>query len=101
MSAVAAVLTALAGAGIGAAFGWLIARTRAATEAARLQADLAAAQVSLEKERQSATEKLQLLQTAREELRLQFETLGQRIFDDKSQKFTELNRKGLEALLNP
>ena len=67
------VLAVLFSAALGVAFGWLIARTRAATEAAKLQKELTTAQVSLEKERQSAVEKLQVLQTARDELKLQFE----------------------------
>lgn len=55
----------------------------------------------LENERKHAAEKLQLLENAREELRLQFADLAQRIFDDKSAKFSELNREKLEAILQP
>jgi DNA recombination protein RmuC len=55
----------------------------------------------LENERKHAAEKLQLLEDAREELRLQFAGLAQRIFDEKSARFSELNRERLEAILQP
>jgi DNA recombination protein RmuC len=55
----------------------------------------------LENERKHAAEKLQLLEDAREELRLQFAGLAQRIFEEKSAKFSELNRDRLETILKP
>ncbi len=55
----------------------------------------------LENERKHAAEKLQLLEDAREELRLQFAGLAQQIFDEKSARFSELNRERLEAILQP
>ncbi|MGB3224419.1 MAG: DNA recombination protein RmuC [Desulforhopalus sp.] len=55
----------------------------------------------LENERKHAAEKLQLLEDAREELRLQFTGLAQQIFDEKSARFSELNRDKLEAILQP
>lgn len=55
----------------------------------------------LENERKHASEKLQLLEHAREELRLQFTTLAQQIFDEKSARFSELNREKLESILQP
>jgi DNA recombination protein RmuC len=55
----------------------------------------------LENERKHAAEKLQLLENAREELRLQFAGLAQQIFDEKSARFSELNRDRLEAILQP
>ncbi len=55
----------------------------------------------LENERKHAAEKLQLLEDAREELRLQFTGLAQQIFDEKSAKFSELNRDKLEMILQP
>ncbi len=55
----------------------------------------------LENERKHAAEKLQLLEDAREELRLQFAGLAQQIFDEKSARFSELNREKLEAILQP
>ncbi len=55
----------------------------------------------LTNERKHATEKLQLLENAREELRLQFSGLAQQIFDEKSVRFSELNREKLDAILQP
>lgn len=55
----------------------------------------------LEDERAHAAEKLQLLEDAREELRLQFSDLARQIFDEKSSRFSELNREKLESILQP
>ncbi len=55
----------------------------------------------LENERKHAAEKLQLLEDAREELRLQFTSLAQQIFDEKSVRFSDLNRDKLDAILQP
>jgi DNA recombination protein RmuC len=55
----------------------------------------------LENERKHAAEKLQLLEDAREELRLQFTGLAQQIFDEKSVRFSDLNRDKLDAILQP
>ncbi|KAB2890920.1 MAG: DNA recombination protein RmuC [Desulfobulbaceae bacterium] len=55
----------------------------------------------LESEQRSAGEKLQLLEQAREELRLQFESLANRIFEEKGEKFGSQSRERLEAILRP
>jgi len=55
----------------------------------------------LKNERRQSSEKLQLLEEAREQLRLQFGALAQQIFDDKTSRFTELNREKLESILEP
>lgn len=55
----------------------------------------------LNNERKHAAEKLRLLEEAREELRLQFTHLSQQIFDEKSARFSELNREKLDAILQP
>jgi DNA recombination protein RmuC len=72
----------------------------------RTQADdrgraLAAAQASLEAERQQSAEKLRILQGARDELTLQFKTLAAEVLDDKAKRFTELNSASLAAILSP
>jgi len=54
-----------------------------------------------EAEREAYEEKLQLLKEAREQLKLEFSDLATRIFNDKSQRFTEQNREHLGHLLNP
>ncbi|TKB08379.1 DNA recombination protein RmuC [Desulforhopalus sp. IMCC35007] len=55
----------------------------------------------LKNERKHTTDKLRLLEQARGELKLQFENLAGRIFDDKSSKFSELNREKLDTILQP
>jgi DNA recombination protein RmuC len=55
----------------------------------------------LKNERKHAGEKLQLLEDAREELGLRFADLAQRIFDEKSARFSELNKDRLESILLP
>ncbi len=79
---------------LGVALGYLYARTRAAAEAAGLQAELAASRKELELERGRATERLAQLDT-------RFRQLSAEILEDKSKRFTEQNRDNLEALLKP
>jgi len=55
----------------------------------------------LSNEKKSTAEKLQLLEKGREELKLQFEHLASRIFEEKSNKFSELNREKLHAVIAP
>ena len=55
----------------------------------------------LENEKRNGGEKLALLEDARDELRLQFSALAQRIFDEKSEKFGSQNKERLEAILKP
>ena len=55
----------------------------------------------LESEQRTAGEKLQLLEQAREELRLQFESLANRIFEEKGEKFGSQSRERLETILRP
>lgn len=55
----------------------------------------------LKNERKHSIEKLRLLEEAREELKLQFSSLAQQIFNEKSERFSELNREKLDAILQP
>jgi len=55
----------------------------------------------LKNERKHGAEKLKLLEDAKQELSLQFTNLAQQIFDEKSARFSELNRDRLEAILEP
>ena len=55
----------------------------------------------LKNDRKHTTEKLQLLQDAREELSLRFAGLAQQIFDEKSARFSELNKDRLDSILLP
>lgn len=52
-------------------------------------------------ERRNSAEKLALLEHAREELRLQFGSLAQEIFEDKNKTFSSQSRERLEAMLKP
>jgi len=52
-------------------------------------------------EQQHSTEKLALIKKARDELRLQFQSLAQQIFDEKSATFSAQNSERLTALLKP
>ena len=66
-----------------------------------LQAKLSELETRLEDERRNADEKLALLQEARDQLKLEFQNVANKIFEDKSQKFTEQNRENIEGVLKP
>jgi DNA recombination protein RmuC len=66
-----------------------------------LQAKLSELETRLEDERRNAAEKLALLQEAREQLKMEFQNVANKIFEDKSQKFTEQNRENIEGVLKP
>ena len=58
-------------------------------------------QVLLKEERRSAAEKLTLLEQNRDALKQEFENLANRIFEQKSERFTQQTRTSLDTLLNP
>ena len=58
-------------------------------------------ETTIEKDREMNHEKLQILEEAKEKLSLEFQNLGNKIFDDKSKKFTVQNKENLETVLNP
>ena len=70
-------------------------------EYAQLQADLATEKTRLDEERKSAREKIALLEKAELRLTKEFENLANRIFEEKHQKFNEVSKIGVEALLTP
>lgn len=76
-------------------------REAAETARARLQAELASVSTQLDAERAQATEKLALLDAAREALSNQFKTLANDILEEKSRRFTEQNQTNLGQLLEP
>jgi DNA recombination protein RmuC len=51
----------------------------------------------LEDERRNAEE----MQEAREQLKMEFQNVANKIFEDKSQKFTDQNRENIEGVLKP
>ncbi|MFT5608428.1 MAG: DNA recombination protein RmuC [Parvicella sp.] len=74
----------------------------------QLQQQLNAAKVSLaavsatrEQEQKSSAEKLKLLEQAKNDLSKEFENLANRIFDEKSEKFTKLNKSTVDLTVNP
>jgi len=62
---------------------------------------LAAAQASLDAERKQSEEKLTLLESARDDLKRQFQILASEILEDKSKRFSELNKESMTAILTP
>ena len=58
-------------------------------------------QVTLDSERASTREKIELLERNREALKQEFELLANRIFDQKSERFSEQNQSSLQGLLTP
>ena len=55
----------------------------------------------LKNEKRHAGDKLAILEDAREKLSLQFQTLAQQIFEEKSKKFSYDNKEGLSTILQP
>ncbi len=55
----------------------------------------------IKNERKHAAEKIALLEEAREEMKLQFTTLAQRIFEEKSARFSDQSSEKITTLLHP
>jgi len=72
-----------------------------ASERGELQVELREQQVTLDKERRSTAEKLELLEKNRDALKQEFENLANRIFDQKSERFSQQTKTSLDSLLNP
>ncbi|MCH8824637.1 MAG: DNA recombination protein RmuC [Planctomycetes bacterium] len=62
---------------------------------------IATLNTTLKHERSECKEKLELLTAAREELTNQFKTLASEILEEKSKKFTELNKTNIAIILDP
>lgn len=56
---------------------------------------------SMESDLKSAGEKMKEMEDIRERLNKEFENIANRLLDTKTEKFTELNRKNMENILNP
>jgi DNA recombination protein RmuC len=74
---------------------------KAQQENTQLQTRMAELETRLEDERKNAEEKLSLLQEARDQLKLEFQNVANKIFEDKSRKFTEQNKENIESVLKP
>ncbi len=70
-------------------------------EKSAVDAKLAALQSKREEEQKSAREKIELLEQAEDRLAKEFENLANRIFEEKHQKFSEVSKTSVEALLSP
>ncbi|QSP96527.1 DNA recombination protein RmuC [Marinobacter salinisoli] len=58
-------------------------------------------EVTLDEERRATSEKLDLLERNRDALKQEFENLANKIFEQKSERFTQQTRTSLDTLLNP
>jgi DNA recombination protein RmuC len=74
---------------------------KAMQENTALQKKMSELETRLEDERRNSEEKLALLQEARDQLKMEFQNVANKIFEDKSQKFTEQNRDNIEGVLKP
>ena len=74
---------------------------KAQQENTLLQTRMAELETRLEDERKNSAEKLSLLQEARDQLKLEFQNVANKIFEDKSRKFTEQNKENIEGVLKP
>ncbi len=66
-----------------------------------LSSQNAALQTRLEEQQHLNREQRSLLETTQESMQAQFENLAQKIFDEKSQKFTQQNQHNLKNTLSP
>lgn len=55
----------------------------------------------LKQERLNSSEKLALLENAKDKLSLQFQALAQQIFDEKSERFSQDNKERVSSILKP
>jgi len=65
------------------------------------KADIATLQTQLKEQKQSMTEKLELLQNSEAKLKVEFENVANKIFENNSKKFDERNTQSLNFVLNP
>ena len=68
---------------------------------ANKQADISALKTELEHKAQSHDKEIQLLLDAKQQLSQEFETLANKIFEDKTQKFNQSSQKHLDTAINP
>lgn len=90
---------------VGLALGFFFTKTKMKVtfleETHHLKSQLESAQLRLELEAQNHAEKNESFQKQLQTLNAQFENLAQKIFEEKSQKFTEMNQKNITAVLDP
>jgi len=67
----------------------------------RLEKRIAELETMLKKEREATAEKLELLEKAKEEMKSEFKNLSNEILEEKSKRFTELNKENISGILDP
>lgn len=67
----------------------------------QLNARHEAQSASFKQNAQSNDEKIAILEAAEQRLQTQFENLANKIFTEKSESFTQTNKSGMDALINP
>jgi len=72
-----------------------------ANELGQAKIEKARVEERLETEREVAGEKMKLLQDAEKRMKLEFENLANRIFEDKGRVITEQNREKMTSVLEP
>ena len=75
--------------------------THLQTQFSSLKTNFEAQHAAIAQERLSFADKLQLLTNAEQHLNTQFENLANKIFEQKSLRFTQASEKGLAHLLSP
>ena len=70
-------------------------------ETAELIRAKAALETKLQEQTKSLAEKLDILNNAKDQMKLEFETLAQKILEEKGSKFSEQSKEQLGNLLNP
>jgi DNA recombination protein RmuC len=66
-----------------------------------LKTRLSEVETRLSGERKNTAEKIALLMEAKEQLKLEFQNIANTIFEDKSKKFTDENKRNLDVVLSP
>ncbi len=67
----------------------------------RFKSQMAELSTVLDEERKQANEKIALLNEARDHLKNEFQSLAQKIFEEKSAKFADQNRSAMDQLIVP
>ncbi len=65
------------------------------------QTENAALKTRLEEQYKNAEEKIKLLQNAENQLKIQFENLAHKIFEDRSKQFSEQNKTSMAHIVSP
>lgn len=71
------------------------------TQLIRSKTENAELQTRLQEQQKNANEKIVLLQNAETQLKTQFENLANKIFEDRSKHFSELNKTSMENIVSP